>query len=147
MDRRFRNVQSFINHHTSNGESFKELDNLKVLLNAQMLLQFMIGDLAAITKAYLQSKTEEEHKMRRLVIIKTSTLVHLYGYNDDEKGQSIWRLLMTFLPQSDSSLIEDCKIVEIQLQKLFLIRLTRKNEHCMFIWEIIETPSLESLIQ
>lgn len=120
MDRRFRNMQSFINQHTSNGESFKELDNLKVLLNAQMLLQFMIGDLAAITKAYLQSKSEEEHKMnlRRFVVIKTSTLVHLYGYHDDEKEKSIWKLLISFLPHSDSSLIEDCKKVEIQLQKL-----------------------------
>lgn len=119
-NRRFQRVQSFIDLQAPIRISFNELSNLKTLLNAQMLLQFMIGDLAAITKAYLQSKSEEEHKMnlRRFVVIKTSTLVHLYGYNDDEKEKSIWKLLISFLPQSDSSLIEECKKVERQLQKL-----------------------------
>lgn len=120
MNRRFQRARSFINQQTPVCESINELENLKVLLNAQMLLQFMIGDLAAITKAYLQSKSEEEHKMnlRRFVVIQTSTLVHLYGYNDDEHVKSIWNLLKSFLPQSDSSLIKECSKTEAKLKKL-----------------------------
>ncbi len=117
---RFQKIQSFVGQQFPICASFDELDNLKTLLNARMLLQFMIGDLAAITKAYLQSKSEEEHKMnlRRFVVIQTSTLVHLYGYNNDEQGKSIWKLLMSFLPQSDSVLLKECADMEKQLQRL-----------------------------
>lgn len=119
-NKRFQRVQSFIDLHAPICAPFDELSNLKTLLNAQLLLQFMIGDLATITKAYLQSKSEEEIKMnlRRFVVIRSSTLVHLYGYDDDEKDKSIWKLLLSFLPKSDYSLIEECKKVENQLQKL-----------------------------
>lgn len=120
MNKRFQRLQSFIDRQGPISVPFKELNNLKILLNAQMLLQFMIGDLAAITKAYLQSQSEEEHKMnlRRFVVIQTSTLVHLYGYNDAEQDKSIWKLLMAFLPQSDSTLIEENSKTETQLRKL-----------------------------
>lgn len=129
MNRRFQRVQSFIDQQAPVCAPLNELDNLKVLLNAQMLLQFMIGDLAAITKAYLQSNSEEEHKMnlRRFVVIQTSTLVHLYGYNDAEQGKSIWKLLMSFLPQSDSSLIEECSKTEAQLKKLVTDSVDKKE--------------------
>lgn len=128
-NRRFQRVQSFIDLQTPIHIPFNELSNFKTLQNAQMLLYFMIGDLAAITKAYLQSKSEEEHKMnlRRFVVIQTSTLVHLYGYNDNEKEKSIWKLLMSFLPLSDSSLIEECKKVERQLQKLVTDSVDKKE--------------------
>lgn len=120
MNKSFQRIQTFIDLQAPIRVPFEELTNLKTLINAQMLLQFMIGDLAAITKAYLRSKSEEEHKMnlRRFVVIRSSTLVHLYGYNDDEKDKSIWKLLMSFLPQSDYWLIEECKKVENQLQNL-----------------------------
>lgn len=129
MNKRFQRLQSFIDQHAPVCVPFNKLDNLKILLNAQMLLQFMIGDLAAITKAYLQSQSEEEHKMnlRRFVFIQTSTLVHLYGYNDDEHDKSIWKLLMSFLPQSDSSLIEESTKAESQLQKLVTDSADRKE--------------------
>ena len=129
MDKRFRRLQSFIEQQAPICVTFNELDNLKILLNAQMLLQFMIGDLAAIAKAYLQSKSEEEHKMnlRRFVVIQTSTLVHLYGYNDAEQDKSIWKLLISFLPQSDSSLIEECSKTETQLKKLVTDSVDKKE--------------------
>lgn len=120
MDKRFQRLQLFIEQQAPICVPFNELDNLKILLNAQMLLQFMIGDLATITKAYLQSQSEEEHKMnlRRFVVIQTSTLVHLYGYNDDEQDKSIWKLLKSFFPQSDSTLVEECSNTETQLRRL-----------------------------
>lgn len=119
-NRQFQKNQSFVEQQALVCVPFNELENLKVLLNAQMLLQFMIGDLAATTKAYLQSISEEEHKMnlRRFVVTQTSTLVHLYGYNDAEQEKSIWKLLMSFLPQSDSLLIKECANTEEKLQKL-----------------------------
>lgn len=132
--KRLQRVQSFIDQQAPIRISSNKMTHLKILLNAYMLLQFMIGDLAAITKAYLQSKSEEEHKMnlRRFVVIKTSTLVHLYGYNDGEKGKSIWKLLISFLPQSDSSLIEECKKVERQLQKL-VSNSVDKKERALYV--------------
>lgn len=128
-NRRFQIVQSLVEMQAPISVPFDELSNLKALLNAQMLLQFMIGDLAAITKAYLQSKSEEEHKMnlRRFVVIQTSTLVHLYGYNDNEMRKSIWKLLLSFMPQSDSSLIEECLKVESMLQKLVADSVDKKE--------------------
>lgn len=129
MNRRFLRMQSFIELQAPISTPFDELTNLKILLNAQMLLQFMIGDLAAITKAYLQSKSEEEHKMnlRRFVVIQSSTLVHLYGYNEVEKEKSIWKLLMSFLPQSDPSLIEECNEAENKLKKLVADSVDKKE--------------------
>lgn len=134
MNRRCQRLQSFIEQQAPVCVPFNELDNLKTLLNAQMLLQFMIGDLAVITKAYLLSKSEEEHKMnlRRFVVIQTSTLVHLYGYNDVEQDKSIWKLLMSFMPQSDSSLIEECSKAEAQLRKLVTNSID-KNERALYV--------------
>lgn len=126
---RFQKIQSLVEQQAIVCVPFNELENFKVLLNAQMLLQFMIGDVAAITKAYLQSRSEEEHKMnlRRFVVTQTSTLVHLYGYNDAEQEKSIWKLLMSFLPQSDSSLIKECDNTEEKLQKLVTDSVDKKE--------------------
>lgn len=134
MDKRFQRLHSFIEQQTPVCVPFNELDNLKILLNAQMLLQFMIGDLASITKAYVQSKSEEEHKMnlRRFVVIQTSTLVHLYGYNDAEQDKSIWKLLMSFLPKSDSSLMDECYKNETRLRKLVTDSVDKK-ERAMYV--------------
>ena len=120
MNQRFLKVRTFVEQQAPICTPVQELDNIQTLLNAQMLLQFMLADLATITKSYLNSKSEEEHKMnlRRFVVIQTSTLVHLYGYNEDEYERSIWKLLMTFLPQSDSTLIEECNDTENLLKKL-----------------------------
>lgn len=143
MFKRFQRVRSFIDQQAPICASFDELGNLKILLNAQMLLQFMIGDLAAITKAYLQSKSEEEHKMnlRRFVVIQTSTLVHLYGYNNDEHEKSIWKFLLTILPQSDSSLIDECKKAECQLQKL-VNESVDKKERALYVHLVNNTNSV-----
>ena len=134
MNKSFQRIQTFMDLQAPIRIHFEELTNLKTLINAQMLLQFMIGDLAAITKAYLQSKSEEEHKMnlRRFVVIRSSTLVHLYGYNDDEKDKSIWKLLMSYMPQSDYSLIEECKRVENQLQNL-VTESVDKKERALYV--------------
>ncbi len=120
MNKSFQRVRTFVEQQAPISTPVQELDNVQILLNAQMLLLFMLADLAAITKSYLNSKSEEEHKMnlRRFVVIQTSTLVHLYGYNEDEYERSIWKLLMTFLPQSDTTLLEECKTTETLLKKL-----------------------------
>ena len=65
--------------------------------------------------------------LRRFVVIQTSTLVHLYGYNNAEQDKSVWKLLMSFLPQSESSLIEECSKTETQLRKLITDSVDKKE--------------------
>ena len=89
--RRFARLEVWMKE---NGMPFMpELESVKILMNAELLIGFMMGDLASVTMAYLRSESEMESKMnlRRYVVIKTSTLVHLYGYDQGEKDNSVWR--------------------------------------------------------
>lgn len=97
-----------------------EFQNIKVLINNEMLLRFMILDLAAIINAYLYSISDIESAMnfRRVMVTKTSVIVHLYGYEMHEKDKSIWYSIKKMVPTNNQILIDEMNEIENLLSSL-----------------------------
>ena len=85
---RLQKIRKYIKEEAPCIIDFPELNNLETLANHEMLIRFMALDLASVINAYLHSDSDIEASLnlRRVVVIKTSTLVHLYGYDDREQG-------------------------------------------------------------
>ncbi|MGN0033233.1 MAG: hypothetical protein ACI358_05600 [Candidatus Limimorpha sp.] len=99
---------------------FSELDNLETLANHELLIRFMALDLASVLNAYLHSDSDIEASLnlRRIVVIKTSTLVHLYGYDEREHEKSVWKNIKTFIPSDNEVLKSEEQAIQELLSKL-----------------------------
>ena len=51
-------------------------------------------------------------------MIKTSTLVHLYGYDDREQEKSVWKSIQGFIPSDDETLKAEEQVIQNLLSKL-----------------------------
>ena len=80
----------------------------------------MALDLASVINAYLHSDSDIEASLnlRRIVVIKTSTLVHLYGYDDREQEKSVWKSIQSFIPSDDETLKAEEQTIQDLLSKL-----------------------------
>ena len=80
----------------------------------------MALDLASVINAYLHSDSDIEASLnlRRVVVIKTSTLVHLYGYDDREQEKSVWKSIQSFIPSDDETLKAEEQAIQDLLSKL-----------------------------
>lgn len=85
-------------------DDFEPLDHV---INVMMILDFMRAELGSLIISYLNSESEMEHKLliRRIYVIKTSFLRHLYGYNDSEKTESIWNKIKASIPLNSTNLL------------------------------------------
>ena len=99
---------------------FPELNNLETLANQELLIRFMALDLASVLNAYLHSESDIEASLnlRRIVVIKTSTFVHLYGYDEREHEKSVWKNIQTFIPSDDEELKSEEQTIQSLLSKL-----------------------------
>ena len=97
-----------------------EIENVQVLVNIQLLLRFMMLDMAAIVNAYLKSSSDIEYalNLRRVCVTKVSTMVHLYGYTYREHEQSIWKRIEDMIPLESSELISHSNNIGNLLQKI-----------------------------
>ena len=116
----FSRIESYMNSLPLIAGNVPEMENVKTMLNWELLFGFMTVDLAAVIKAYLESHSTEEYKMnlRRLIIVQTSLTVHLYGYDEREREKSIWARLKESVPTTESSLSSECKEIGDLLTKL-----------------------------
>ena len=116
----FSRIESYMNSLPLITGSLPEMENVKTMLNWELLFGFMTVDLAAVIKAYLESQSEEEYKMnlRRLIVVQTSLNVHLYGYDEREREKSIWARLKELVPTTESSLLSECQEIDDLLAKL-----------------------------
>ena len=104
------------------GIELSEIDNVFVMLNMYLTVMFMRADMAAITQAFLLSKTSGEAmlNMRRYVITITAAFGHLYGYSEDERPKSIWSSVLGMIPEDAESLKERATRIEGLFQKVVL---------------------------
>lgn len=102
------------------GNNIPEFKNMYVLGNLQMLIQFMELDLACVLYSWLMSSSEVEGVMtlRRITIIKVAVLIHLVGYEADEKQRSIWSFIKTIIPSRDMLLVNETEQIEEEFSKL-----------------------------
>lgn len=113
-------IQKFIKENAPVNIEFPELSNLETLANHELLIRFMALDLASVLNAYLHSTSDIEASMnlRRIVVIKTSTFVHLYGYDEREHDKSVWKNIQTFIPSDDEKLKSEEQTIQSLLNKL-----------------------------
>ncbi|GEM_PF-4575650 len=99
-----------------------EINNILILLNLCLTIQFMRADMAAITQSYLLSKTSGEAmlNMRRYIITITASLSHLYGYSEKEHRNSIWSSVLCMIPENDEKHKKEAAQIENMLQKIVL---------------------------
>lgn len=101
-----KRIEKHIQENASTIGHIQEIDNIQALTNVYLLLQFMMLDLAAIVDAYLKSSSNIEYalNLRRVCVIKVSTMVHLYGYTSDEHNCSIWVKIEKMIPKDSRDL-------------------------------------------
>ncbi len=117
---RLQKIRKYIKEEAPCIIDFPELNNLETLANHELLIRFMALDLASVIDAYLHSNSDIEASLnlRRVVVIKTSTLVHLYGYDDREQEKSVWKSLQGFIPSDDETLKAEEQVIQNLLSKL-----------------------------
>ena len=113
-------IQKFIKENAPFNIEIPELSNLETLANHELLIRFMSLDLASVLNAYLHSESDIEASLnlRRIVVIKTSTFVHLYGYDEREHEKSVWKNIQTFIPSDDEELKSEEQTIQSLLSKL-----------------------------
>jgi hypothetical protein len=153
---RLGRVHEFIEKEAPAVGALPELNNLDVLANNEMLLRFMMLDLVSIVDAYLHSSSDIEYALnfRRVMVTKASTMVHLYGYNNKEKANSVWSSIKTFVSDGDRKLKDKENEIEVLLGKVaantfdkdlraVFVHLFDNSKHCGNIAEVVK--SVENL--
>lgn len=151
-NKRMEKIKNFVEENVQLTCTVPELHNIEVLINNEILLRFMMLDLVAIVDAYLNSESDIESAMnfRRVMVTKTSSVVHLYGYEKHEKDQSIWHLIKNMVPIGNQLLIDKMNEIETLLSTLgnnkeeknlraIYIHLFDNSKHCGNIKEILES--------
>ena len=117
---RLQKIRKYIKEEAPCIIEFPELNNLETLANHELLIRFMALDLASVINAYLHSGSDIEASLnlRRVVVIKTSTLVHLYGYDEREQEKSVWKSIQSFIPLDDETLKAEEQALQELLSKL-----------------------------
>lgn len=128
-----KQIEDFIHDKTPDIDVIPEIKNIQVLTNIQLLLRFMMLDLVAIVNAYLKSSSDIEYSLnlRRICVTKVSTIVHLYGYNEEEHEQSIWKQLEDIVPVGASERLE-CEKID-RLLKNFASNSSDKDLRATFV--------------
>lgn len=115
-----KRLEEYIQRSSLTIDPFSEISNIQGLTNIQLLLKFMLLDIAAITDAYLKSSSNIEYalNLRRVCVTKVSTMVHLYGYTPDEQEHSIWNKIEKMIPADSYDLIKNADSIRIILGKI-----------------------------
>lgn len=93
-----------------------EFQIMKDLLNVQMMLSFMMADMATILRGFTRagSKVEYPLMLRRLTISRVSTLNHLISYRKDT-SDSMWSGVMAMIPTDKHGLIDEAEELQRDL--------------------------------
>lgn len=108
------------------------------LHNLYALVLYSMLDILSITDSYLSSNTEMEAamNMRYFLIVKTSVLTQIVGYNEEEASVSLWSEIKELIPESDSQLNDMAVTMESHLREsvmdIYIKRKRAKLIHLTF---------------
>lgn len=116
MKKSILSLQEYIGKTVKIKTTFPEIDVLKWMLDAQMMVTFMMADASSIMRGFLGagSKVECPLTLRRLTISRVSTLNHLIGYKKDDTD-SMWGRILTIIPEGYQSLRNEGLDIEKRL--------------------------------
>ncbi len=124
-----------------------ELCELLELENIELLLKFMMTDIATVMAGYYGAKSQEEIdyaiNIRLIKIILTSTITHLWGYSDNEKQISLWSKIKAIIDRHHIEVHEDVNNIEQLFQKVE--KDNNKNTRNTYV-HLIDNSSYKSLV-
>lgn len=122
-----------------------EVDNIDLITNADLLLNYMLLEGAAITRAYLRVKAEPSYPLmlRRITITRVSTLVHLYGYNEKERKTALWPRIVSIIPVAADVLLGEAERIETSLSGL--INGSDKNDRKLYV-HMVNNSTYRSMV-
>ncbi|MBQ2884623.1 MAG: hypothetical protein IJE43_12740 [Alphaproteobacteria bacterium] len=129
-----KRIEGLIHSKLPDIDEVVEINYVQVLTNLQILMRFMMLDLASIVNAYIKSSSDIEFalNLRRVYVTKVSTMLHLYGYNDNEKNRSIWKQIVAIVPSNASILKDELNIISTQLSEI-VVDSKDKYLRCKFV--------------
>ena len=89
-------------------------------MNVYLLVGMSFADMACVIRAFMNAGSDIEYPLtfRRLLVSKVSTLGHLVGYNDAEKGNALWTFIQKAVPTDATKLKTEAAEIRIELESL-----------------------------
>lgn len=99
---------------------FPEAGNMVKMSQTHLLIQIMLVNIASDLNAYLNSGSEPEYAfiMRRLTVTRYAVLSQLFGYNDDERENSLWTSVCKMIPKNYEVFISCSEQIGTELEHL-----------------------------
>lgn len=98
----------------------KTIKDMKDLMNVYLLIEMSFADMACVIRAFMNAGSDIEYPLifRRLLVSRVSTLGHLVGYNDTERGNALWPFIQKAIPADAEKLKIEASEIRIELGRL-----------------------------
>lgn len=118
-------IEDYIARSIQEKMEIPELGIMKQLLDVQMLVSFMMADMAAVLRSFLGAGSKFEYPLllRRLTISRVSTLNHLISYHKDV-SDSMWSRIIAVIPSDSQDLLDEAEKI------LLALKILRKQGDC-----------------
>ena len=113
-------LEDWLGKNAPNQEKPKTIKDMKDLMNVFLLIEMSFADMACVIRAFMNAGSDIEYPLtfRRLLVSKVSTLGHLVGYNDTEKGNALWSFIQKAVPADAEKLKTEAAEIRMELESL-----------------------------
>ena len=89
-------------------------------MNVFLLIEMSFADMSCVIRAFMNAGSDIEYPLtfRRLLVSKVSTLGHLVGYNDTEKGNALWSFIQKAVPADAEKLKTEAAEIRTELENI-----------------------------
>ena len=113
-------LEYWLDKKAPNQDKPKTIKDMKDLMNVYLLIEMSFADMACVIRAFMNAGSDIEYPLtfRRLLVSKVSTLGHLVGYNDTEKGNALWTFIQKAVPADAEKLKTEATEIRMELESL-----------------------------
>lgn len=113
-------LENWLGKKAPNQDKPKAIKDMKDLMNVYLLIEMSFADMACVIRAFMNAGSDIEYPLtfRRLLVSKVSTLGHLVGYNDTEKGNALWTFIQKAVPADAEKLKTEAAEIRMELESL-----------------------------
>lgn len=113
-------LENWLGENAPNQDKPNTIKDMKDLMNVYLLIEMSFADIACVIRAFMNAGSDIEYPLtfRRLLVSKVSTLGHLVGYNDTEKGNALWTFIQKTIPADAEKLKAEAAEIRIELERL-----------------------------
>ena len=113
-------LEDWLGKNVPNQNKPKTIKDMKDLMNVYLLIEMSFADMSCVIRAFMNAGSDIEYPLtfRRLLVSKVSTLGHLVGYNDTEKGNALWSFIQKAVPADAEKLKTEAAEIRIELESL-----------------------------